>query len=154
MAFGSANVGAKDVVKLNGVGSDITGGLAYQGKRAIHPAVDVEFTIGAEDTNVRVITVQMKDAFGTDVNEEVIYDLYVLAGASNVLATTGGSTGIADGGVGAILDTRVAKKVFECITDATGLSDFDWTDTATESVRLAVKLPNGNVVTSAAFANA
>lgn len=153
MAFGSSDVDATGA--LTGAGhADATNGIALNRKRAVHPAVDVEFTIGDESTNVRVILVQMKDAFGNDVGEEVIYDLYVLNGASNVLATTGGSTGIADGGVGAILDTRVAKLVFECITDATGLSDFDWTDTATESVRLAVKLPNGNVVVSEAFANA
>lgn len=153
MAFGSASVGSKDVKKLNGLGQDTTGGLAYNGIRALHPAVDVEFTIGDEDTNVRVILVQLKDAFGNNIAEKAIYDLFVLAGASDV-AATGGSTGIADGGVGAIIDTVTAKIHFVCITDATGLSDFDWTDTGTESVRLAVKLPNGNVVISDAFANA
>lgn len=153
MTFGSATVGAKDVRPLNGVGLDSTGGLAFNGKRVIHPAVDVEFTIGDEAANVRIILVQLKDAYGNNVAEETIYDLFVLAGASNALAT-GGSTGIADGGVGAILKTETAKQHFVCITNDAGLSDFDWTDTGTESVRLAVKLPNGNFVISNAFANA
>jgi hypothetical protein len=96
--------------------------------------------------------VQLKDANGNNIGEETVYELLVLNGASNALAT-GGSTGIADGGVGAILQTMTAKQRFLCITDATGLSDFDWTDTGTESVRLAVRLPNGNLIVSGAFAN-
>lgn len=154
MAFGSVSAVAKDVAEINCPSRSIDGGFCFNGKRVTSPAADVEFTIGDEAADVRIILVQFKDINGNNVNEEVIYDLYVLNGASNVLATTGGSTGIADGGVGAILDTRVAKKIFECITDNTGLSDFDWTDNATESVRLAVKLPNGVVKVSDAFANA
>lgn len=153
MAFGSATTQTNDTINTNGIHTDTSGGLSFNGKRVVHPAVDVQFTIGDESTNVRIILVQLKDAFGNNIAEETIYDLFVLAGASNALAT-GGSTGIADGGVGAILKTETAKQHFICITDATGLSDFDWTDTGTESVRLAVKLPNGNFVISDAFANA
>lgn len=153
MAFGSATTTANDVINTNGIHTDSTRGLSFNGKRVVHPAVDVEFTIGDEAANVRIILVQLKDAFGKNITEATIYDLFVLAGASDALAT-GGSTGIADGGVGSILKTETAKQHFICLSDATGLSDFDWTDTGTESVRLAVKLPNGNLVISDAFANA
>lgn len=152
MTFGSAFVENKDIIK-GGIGIAEDNSVSLNKKRVVHPAVDAEFTIGNESTNVRVILVQLKDAYGNNVGEKTIYELLVLAGASDALAT-GGSTGIADGGEGVILQTITAKQRFLCMTNATGLSDFDWTDTGTESVRLAVRLPNGNTIVSEAFANA
>ena len=153
MTFGSATEQNKDVQSNNGFDVAANGALIVNRKRATHPAVNAKFTIGAENTNVRIILVQLKDANGNNIGEKTVYELLVLAGASDALAT-GGSTGISDGGVGVILETMTAKQRFLCHTDATGLSDFDWTDTGTESVRLAVVLPNGNLIISDAFANA
>lgn len=153
MTFGTNTTSALTTIEGRRLGLAPSGNLVANGLDLTPKAVNCTFTIGDEAANVRIILIQFTDANGVAVGEEVIYDLYVLNGSTNVLAT-GGSTGIADGGVGAILDTRVAKLIFECITDSTGLSDFDWTDTGTESVRLAVKLPNGVVKVSDAFANA
>jgi hypothetical protein len=72
--------------------------------------------------------------------------------ARTAFATTGGSTGIAIGTDGALLAV-VAKKLFLVTSEADGDIDLTWTDTGTESVSLALYLPNGTVVTSAAFAN-
>lgn len=154
MTFGIAAVINKGSLDTDGFSGTNEGSLACNAFRVTHPAVRADFTIGAESTNVRNITIQLKDAFGKNLAEKTIYELFVLAGASDVLATTGGSTGIADNGAGAILQTATAKLRFTMISDATGLNELTWTDTADESVRLAVRLPNGNFIITEAFANA
>jgi branched-chain amino acid transport system substrate-binding protein len=60
-----------------------------------------------------------------------------------------GAKGDADGALLAL----VAKKVFLVTSEADGDIDFTWTDNATETVAIAVYLPNGRVVVSEAFAN-
>ncbi len=154
MTFGSAFENNNDVQANNGFDIASNGGVVVNRKRVTHPAVDVAFTISAETANVRNLSLQFIDANGRNIAEEVMYELFVFAGASLALASTGGSTGIADGGAGSIFQTVVSKLQFRCLTSAAGLSQFTWTDTGNESVRLGVRLPNGNVILSAPFANA
>lgn len=112
-------------------------------------------TVGDETTNVRPITIQLKDANGDDVTVGEVVKIYMFTDATRIaLATTGGSTGIAIGTDGSILRTITAKKQFEVISEADGDIDLTWTDTATESVVLGVQLPSGVWVMSAPFANA
>ena len=111
-----------------------TGNLTANGIDITQPCADASITVGAENTNVRAITIQLKDANG---------DAFV---------TTGGSTGIAIGTDGALL-TVVAKKYFVAISEADGDIDLTWTDTGTEAAYLAVRLPNGRLVISAAMTN-
>lgn len=117
-------------------------------------AADATITVGAEDTNVRQIAIQLKKEDGSDVDSVQTVDLFVFSSAAMTAFATGGSTGIelGAGGDGAIL-TVVAKKHFILTSEADGDIDLKWTDTGTESVALAVRLPNGKVVVSAAFAN-
>jgi hypothetical protein len=154
MTFGSAFQNNNDVQGNRGFDVAANGALIVNRNIATHPAVNVVFTIGAEVSNVRNLSLQFRNANKRNIAEEVMYDLFVFAGASLALASTGGSTGIADGGAGSIFQTVVAKMQFRCLTNAAGLSEFTWTDTGNESVRLGVKLPNGNVMLSSAFANA
>ena len=117
-------------------------------------AVDAEITVGAENTNVRIILIQLKDANGDNITYAEEVDVNVYLDAARVApVVTGGSTGIADGGVG-YLSTVTAKKKFVCTSDITGLIDLDWTDTGTEVAFLGVKLPNGRFVMSSALTNA
>jgi hypothetical protein len=119
-----------------------------------HVCADASITVGAENTNVRAITIQLKDVNGNDVAEVVDVEIIVYANAARTAyATTGGSTGIAIGTDGA-LQAIVAKKIFAATSEADGDIDLTWTDTGTESVAIGVKLPNGRVVVSEAFANA
>ncbi len=117
------------------------------------PCVDASITVGAENTNVRAITIQLKDAYGADIDYAEIVQVYVFSDATMQALATGGSTGIAIGTDGTILVTVTAKKVFTVISEADGDIDFTWTDTGTESVVLGVRLPNGRMILTAPFAN-
>ncbi len=117
------------------------------------PCVDASITVGAENTNVRAITIQLKDAQGDDINYvETVEILLFLDAGGLAFAATGGSTGIAIGTDGALLPV-VAKKYFKATSEADGDIDLTWTDTGTEVAFLAVRLPNGRLVFSSALTN-
>lgn len=117
-----------------------------------NPCVNCSIDVTVGD-DAGTVVIQLMDANGNDIDyvETVIVALFTSA-ARTAFATTGGSTGLAIGTDGAML-ALVAKKVFLVTSEADGDIDFTWTDNATETVALAVYLPNGTVVTSAAFAN-
>jgi hypothetical protein len=110
-------------------------------------------SVGAEATNVRQIAIQLKDAQGNDLAHRAALQVAVFADANgDAFAATGGSTGIAIGTDGALVPV-VAKKLFLAISEADGDLDLTWTDTGTEAAYLAVILPNGAIVISAALTN-
>ena len=110
--------------------------------------------VSAENANVRTIAIQLKDAQGKDIAHRAAVQIAVLADANgDAFAAVGGSTGIAIGADGALLPV-VAKKLFMAISEADGDIDLTWTDTGTEAAYLAVILPNGRMVISAALTNA
>lgn len=129
------------------------GNLRANGIDITRPCADASITIGDESTNVRTITVQLKDSNGNDIDYVETFELIVFTSAAmTAFATTGGSTGVAIGTDGALLAV-VAKKYFLCTSEADGDWDGTWTDTGTEEVAIGVRLPNGRVVVSSAFAN-
>jgi hypothetical protein len=111
-------------------------------------------TVGAEASDVRAITVQLKDASGVNITYAAEVQLVMLlnAGGTDYVAT-GGSTGIAIGASGK-LQAVIAKKRFHAISTTAGVIALTWTDTGTEVAYLGVKLPNGKMVVSAALTNA
>lgn len=118
------------------------------------PCVDATITVGAEDTNVRAITIQLKDAKGNDIDYvETVELILFLNAARTAFVATGGSTGLAIGTDGALLAV-VAKKYFLATSEADGDIDLTWTDTGNEAAYLGVRLPNGRIVMSAALTNA
>lgn len=135
------------------LGLETTGNLVGNGLQITRPCVDASITVGDESTNVRAITIQLKDANGDDIDYVETVEVIVFSSAAmTAFATTGGSTGIAIGTDGALLAV-VAKKYFLATSEADGDIDLTWTDTGTESVAVGVRLPNGRVVVSSAFAN-
>lgn len=134
-----------------GIGPDDQ--LVSNGLDITRPCVDASITVGAESTDVRAITIQLKDAKGDDIDyvEEVGLSLFLTADRL-AYVVTGGSTGIAIGTDGA-LQTIVAKKVFTATSEADGDIDLTWTDTGSEAAFLGVKLPNGRYVMSDALTN-
>jgi len=138
-------MGITNLDSLTLSGSLVVGGNAVPAAATI--------TVGAESTNVRAITIVMRDGSGAAMATRAVLTLVVLADANgDAFATTGGSTGIAIGTNGALL-TVVAKKQFTLITEADGTADLTYTDTGTESCFLGVVLPTGELVISAAMTN-
>ena len=128
--------------------------MVIDGLQVTPECVDATITVGAENTNVRAIAIQLKVANGNDVTVPTFVKAYVMADATGLaFASTGGSTGIAIGTDGAML-TIVAKQVFILTSEADGDIDLTWTDTRSEAAYLHIELPNGKIVVSAALANA
>lgn len=115
---------------------------------------DATITVGAEASDVRAITVQLKNRWGRNINFAAEVELAVLLNAAGTdFAATGGSTGIAIGASGK-LQQIVAKKRFKARSTTAGVIALTWTDTGTEAAYLGVILPNGKQVVSAALTNA
>lgn len=122
-------------------------------------AIDATITVSAEGAttaNTRDIVVTLLNSEGEAISEVEEIEVHMFLDAARLAyVVTGGSTGITLGaaGDGAVLAV-VAKKVFVCTTEATGILDLDWLDTGTEVAFLGVKLPSGRYVMSAALTNA
>ena len=138
-----------------GVSSRYGNLLGKGGDLAItQPCADCSITVAAEAGDARAITIQLKDAYGADINYvETVEIIVYFNAAMTAFVVTGGSTGIAIGTDGALL-TVVAKKYFLATSEADGDLDLTWTDTGTEVAFLGVRLPNGRVVISSALTNA
>jgi hypothetical protein len=143
---------------LTGIyGSKLALGHANQilshGIQVSAPCVDASITVGAENANVRAITIQLKDSSGADIAYRQAIKAYVFADANgDAFVATGGSTGIAIGTDGALL-ALVAKKAFILVSEADGDIDLTWTDTGTEAAYLALQMPSGRLVFSGALTN-
>lgn len=147
---------AEILTSLHGrqLGLDAYGALVGNGLQLTPKCVDATITVGAEVSNVRAITIQLKDAKGNDLDEVAPVWAAVFADAdAAAFAATGGSTGIAIGTDGAALAV-VAKKLFLLTSEADGGIDLTWTDTGTEAAYLGLILPNGRLVMSDALTNA
>lgn len=117
------------------------------------PHADAVIAVGA--LQATGISIQFNYVDGTPIVVPQDFDLYVVTvdagGLINGLAVTGGSTGIAIGANGFIAATVVSKKVFKCFADKNGLFKATWTDNASEVASLAVRVPSGRLIVSAAL---
>jgi hypothetical protein len=152
MTFGTATELGLTSVRGRKLSVATNANLTGMDKRITHPCVDATITIGAEAANARAITIQLLDAYGNDIAEVTPFEIHMLSTAAGIAYATGGSTGVAIGTDGALLAV-VAKRIFACTSEADGDWDGTYTDTGTESLALAVKLPNGNMIITDAFAN-
>jgi hypothetical protein len=129
------------------------GGITVEEIEIVSSHADATIAVGA--LQATGITIQFNHPDGTPIATPQDFDLYVVTvdagGLINGLATTGGSTGIAIGASGFIVATVVAKKWFKCFTTKAGLFTATWTDNANEVASLAVRLPSGRLVVSAAL---
>ena len=110
------------------------------------PCVDASVTVSDETSDVRTVTIQLKDSNGSDINYNESVDIGIFADAGRLaFTTTGGSTGLAAGTDGALL-ALVAKKYFVATSETDGDIDFSYTDTGTNVCFIGVKLPTGRWV--------
>jgi hypothetical protein len=151
----ATTVGATDMVPLQtAAGEDKRVPLSLLLGGGIGAVRDASIVVGAEVSNARAITIQLKDESGADIAvREAVWIAVLLDANGDAFVTTGGSTGIAIGTDGALLPV-VAKKLFLAISEADGDIDLTWTDTGTEAAYLAVILPGGKMIISTALTNA
>lgn len=114
---------------------------------------DASITVSAENTNVRTVTIQLKDINGDDIDYPEAIFAAVFADANKTAFSSGGSTGLAIGTDGALLAV-VAKKLFLLTSESDGDIDLTWTDTGTDAAYLGLLLPTGRWVISDAMTNA
>lgn len=139
--------------RLLGVNQE-TNNLVSNGLNISQPCADASITVGDEATNVRAITIQLKDSRGNDIDYvETVMACVFDSAAGDDFAATGGSTGIEAGSDGDLI-ALVAKKVFLLTSESDGDIDLTWTDTGTEAAYLALYLPNGRRIMSDAMTNA
>ena len=117
-------------------------------------AVDATITIGAEASDARAITVQLKDANGINIDEATYFEIVMFSSSAMTdFVATGGSTGLAAGASGK-LQAVIAKKLFRAISTTAGLWAGTYTDTGTDAGYLAICLPNGRVIGGGTVTNA
>jgi hypothetical protein len=115
---------------------------------------DATITVGAESTDVRPITIQLKDANGNNLDEAGYFEIIMfLSSAMTDFMATGGSTGVAIGASGK-LQAVIAKKLFRAISTTSGAWAGTYTDTGTEAGYLAIRLPNGRIIGGGTITNA
>lgn len=140
-------VDAVKTLEGSDLGLSASGALVVNRTRITQQAVQADVTVGNEVSNVRAITIQLRDANGRPVTRAHTVEVFVFADAAGLdITAVGGSTGIAIGASGKILTTVTAKKRFTCRTTATGLLALTYTDTGTDVAFLGVQLPNGTIV--------
>lgn len=110
-------------------------------------------TIGNESTDVRDITIQVKDINGTNVSSIKQFLIGVCSDSTGLTFGTGGSTGLKDNGAGTLNDV-VTKKLFLATCNATGALVLNWTDSGTEAAYIACYWPDGTRTVSAVVQNA
>ena len=108
-----------------------------------HPAVDASVTISAEATDVRTITIQLKDAFGRNLAVQAAIEVWNYTSSAMTALSAGGSTGLATTTNGITLSTLLTKSGLRVQTDATGKWVGTYTDTGTVAGYLGIRLPNG-----------
>lgn len=113
------------------------------------PAVTASITISAEGAsvaNTRDITIQLRDCDGAALTYIEQFDIVVFSSSTMLdFVATGGSTGVQAGVSGKLL-AIVAKKLFRCITTATGLWVGSYLDSGTDPAYLGIRLPGGQII--------
>lgn len=114
-------------------------------------AFDAVFTIGAEAANIIIVTVQLKDADGRNMDKVSSVKAFLASTANgDALAVVDAGLSVADGG-GGWLSVLGDDQVFLVGTTAAGVAVIDITDTNVITHYLGVVMPNGKVVMSGAI---
>ena len=110
------------------------------------PCVDATVTVGDEATNVRAITIQLKDARGRDIDYAEVVEVLLFADAAKAaFASSSPSTGLAAGTDGD-LEVITANRSYYAVSETDGDIDLTWTDTGTAAAFIGVRLPSGRIV--------
>jgi hypothetical protein len=114
---------------------------------AIPAPAGATFSIGAESGgDAIVVSIQVTDANGNDINARTAVTAFLLADANGDAFNTASAT-VAAGTDGA-LATLVTNKAYQCITEADGDLDISITISGAATKYLAIVLPSGKMVIS------
>jgi hypothetical protein len=110
------------------------------------------FTVGAEDTNVITVNIQLVDAAGVALAHLANVFAY-LSDDSTGIAISGQApaTSVAAGTDGAIIVEHTSKLAWTLQSEADGDIDLVITETGTYTWYLVIVLPNGNLAVSGAI---
>lgn len=127
---------------------DINEGL-YQKFYIVTPVEDVDFTIGAEDTEVIEVQAQVVDPAGDAMEDTFALRVFITSDAAGLIPAAMTSVAVT-ATTGTVQVITTANEDLQVVTDATGLAVFDFTDSATgaETGYLAVLLPGGKMAVS------
>lgn len=108
---------------------------------------------GANGANTISVTIQLKDARGINLTGVRILRVWLSDSATTgAISATGATTSFTvGGGIGSLLNTQVAAKMIEVITDATGKVRVDAADVGPKNLYLNFGTPTG-VATSPVLA--
>jgi hypothetical protein len=111
-------------------------------------AASVTWTVGAENTNVCLVTLQVKNENGDNLAQKTAMRFYLTSDAAGLVPAVLTSAAAA-GASGAVVDGAINGGVV--ITTATGLAILSLTDTTASLTRYVnLILPSGEIVTSPA----
>jgi hypothetical protein len=129
---------------------DINEGL-YQKFYIVTPVEDIDFTIGAEDSEVVEVQVQVVDPAGDPMEQVFSLRAFVTDGVDGGTVDSF-TTGTWAATTGAI-QVNTLEEDLTILTDDTGLAVFDVTDSgnSAETRYLAVQLPGGAMAVSSAI---
>lgn len=148
-----AQGGGELVVESGGKISVESGGIVdIQAGATIGSICGATFVIGAEDTNVINVGIQLTDANGDDLAVIGYVTAFLSDAATGIgIAGTAPATSTAIGTDGAIILTHVTDQAWLLQSEADGDIDLDITETDADTWYLVVVLPNGLHVVSDAI---
>lgn len=112
-------------------------------------------TLGAAAGTAQVATIQAKDELGANVAAVQRLEVYLCTDAVGATPSSAGANGTVSVTTGALLKAHTAKLHFEVMTNASGAAAITFDNAAGGAAytdRVAVVLPSGKVVVSAALA--
>jgi hypothetical protein len=123
----------------NGITANVTGGIV-----GAADATQSTISAAAGASNVSTVTVQLKDAAGTDVSKVTPFEVYASSAADGLTLASAASTGfsVASGGLSRANGTAVTTSI-RAVSSATGGCVLSLTDTGKATSYLVLVLPNG-----------
>jgi len=137
------------VSAMAGTGLQSTAGVLATNE----PVGAATFSIGAEGSDIRVVSVQLKTAAGVDIAHRGAVQAYLANDANgDAIASATPSGGVIAGTDGLMLPSGGdSKKIFGLVSESDGDIDVSIEDTAGSTYYLALVLPNGKLAVSGAI---
>jgi hypothetical protein len=108
------------------------------------------FVIGAENTNVINVGIQLKDADNNAITQRACVRAYMSADANGDTLATAPNGGLVIGTDGLCIEEK-ADQSFALISEANGHIDLNITESGTPTMYIVLVMPDGSLVVSGAI---